>query len=334
MEYRKLGQDLRVSALGLGCSPLSGTPLGDYGYVEDSLALEIMSRAIDIGVTMFDSAECYGPWRSEEQVGRAIRGRRDGLVIATKYGFTYTSDGRAVTGTDGSALNAKRVCEASLRRLGTDVIDLYYLHRVDPQVPIEESIGAMADLVREGKVRNLGLSEPSMGTLRRAHAIHPIAAVESEYSLWERSVEKEVLPTLRELGVALVPFAPLGRGFLTGTIRSTQQLADNDLRKNGHDPRFAPGNLERNLKIVDTVSEIAAAHDVSAARVALAWLLSRGPDIVPIPGVRKISELMDSFGAVDVQLSATDIATLDAAAPIGGTAGNRYCDSALDQVGR
>jgi len=334
MEYRQLGQGLKVSALGLGCSPLSGTPLGDYGRVDAAAALEIMSRAIDIGVTMFDSAECYGPWRSEEQVGKAIRGRREGLVIATKYGFTYTADGSAVTGMDGSAANARRVCEASLSRLGTDVIDLYYLHRVDPQVPIEESIGAMADLVKEGKVRYLGLSEPSMDTLRRAHAIHPIAAVESEYSLWERSVEQEVLPMLRELGVALVPFAPLGRGFLTGTIRSTQQLADNDLRKNGYDPRFAPGNLERNLKIVDTVSAVAADHGVSAARVALAWLLSRGSDIVPIPGVRKISELMDSLGAVDVSLSAGDIARLDAAAPVGATAGNRYCDSALDQVGR
>ena len=334
MQYRKLGQGLNVSSLGLGCSPLSGTPLGDYGHVEDDVALAVMSRAIDIGVTMFDSAECYGPWRSEEQVGRAIKGRRDGLVIATKYGFTYTPDGKAVTGLDGSAENARRICEASLRRLGTDVIDLYYLHRVDPEVPIEESIGAMADLVKAGKVRHLGLSEPNMDTLRRAHAIHPIAAVESEYSLWERNVEREVLPTLRELGIALVPFAPLGRGFLTGTIRSTKELSENDLRKSGYDPRFAAGNLERNLKIVDAVSAVAADHGVSAARVALAWLLARGDDIVPIPGVRKVSELTDSFGAVDVRLSTADIARLDAAAPVGGTAGNRYCDSALDQVGR
>jgi aryl-alcohol dehydrogenase-like predicted oxidoreductase len=293
-----------------------------------------MSHAIESGVTMFDSAECYGPWLSEEQVGRAIRGRRDKVVVATKYGFTYSPDGRLVTGLDGSGSNARKVCEESLKRLGTDVIDIYYLHRVDPIVPIEESVGAMADLVREGKVRYLGLSEPSIDTLRLAHAVHPITAVQSEYSLWERNVEREVLPVLRDLGIALVPFAPLGRGFLTGTIRSTKHLGDDDLRKSGFDPRFEDGNLQKNLRMVDAIMEVASDHGVSGARVALAWLLSKGEDIVPIPGVRTLAEFDDSFGAADVELSISDIAKLEHAAPVGATAGNRYSQAQLDQVAR
>ncbi|MFC4312009.1 aldo/keto reductase [Steroidobacter flavus] len=335
MKYRTLGQGLQVSALGLGCSPLSGTPLGDYGYVEDDVALAIMHRAMDMGVTMFDSAECYGPWRSEEQIGRALKGRkREQMVIATKYGFTFAKDGSSVTGQDGSAANARRVCEEALRRLGTDYIDLYYLHRVDANVPIEESVGAMAELVREGKVRYLGLSEPGMDTLRRAHAIHPIAAVESEYSLWERRVEVDVLPTMRELGVALVPFAPLGRGFLTGAITSTKDLGERDLRRSGFDPRFNEGNFEKNYRMVEAVLEVARAHGTTGARIAIAWLLSKGNDIIPIPGVRKLVELEDTFGGVDVQLTELDIRKLEAAAPIGGTAGDRYSKAQLDQVRR
>jgi aryl-alcohol dehydrogenase-like predicted oxidoreductase len=335
MQYRNLGsQGLRVSALGLGCSPLSGTPLGSYGKVPEETVVAIFDRAVELGVTMFDSAECYGPWLSEEQVGRAIKGRREKIVVATKYGFTYTDDGSAVTGLDGTAANAKRVLEASLRRLGTDYVDLYYLHRVDPQVPIEESVGAMADLVKEGKVRHIGLSEPSEESLRRGHAVYPISAVQSEYSLWERNVETGILPVLRELGIVLVPFAPLGRGFLTGTLRSTAHLGDNDLRKSGFDPRFKAGNLEANLKMVDVIVAVASELGVSAARVALAWLLHKGDDIVPIPGVQKVSELEDSFGAPDVALTQDQMDRLERAAPIGATAGNRYSETQLAQVAR
>lgn len=334
MKYRKLGAELEVSALGLGCAPLSGTPLGSYGKVPEETVVAIFDRAIELGVTMLDSAECYGPWLSEEQVGRAAKGRRQKLVLATKYGFTYTPDGSSVTGQDGSATNARRILEESLRRLQTDYVDLYYLHRVDPSVPIEESVGAMADLVKEGKVRYIGLSEPNAETLRRAHAVHPIAAVQSEYSLWERNIENGVLPVMRELNIGLVPFAPLGRGFLTGKLRSTANLDATDLRKSGFDPRFSAGNLEKNLKMVDAVLEVAEELGVSGARVALAWLLHKGPDIVPIPGVQKVSEVEDSFGAVDVALSDAQVTKLEEAAPVGGTAGNRYSGAQLEQVGR
>jgi aryl-alcohol dehydrogenase-like predicted oxidoreductase len=335
MKYRKLGQQgLEVSALGLGCAPLSGTPLGSYGKVPDDVVEAIFDRAFELGVTMLDSAECYGPWLSEEQVGRAIKGRREKAIVATKYGFTYTPDGSSVTGQDGTAANAKRVFEASLKRLGTDYVDIYYLHRVDPNVPIEESVGAMAELVKEGKVRYLGLSEPNEDSLRRAHAVHPIAAVQSQYSLWERNIETQMLPVMRELGIGLVPFAPLGRGFLTGTLRSTKHLEDTDLRKSGFDPRFTEGNFEKNLRMVDAVMEVAQEQGISGAKVALAWLLSKGPDIVPIPGVQKVSELEDSFGAPDVQLTAEQIARLEAAAPIGGTAGNPYSEREMAQVAR
>ena len=335
MKYRSLGsQGLEVSALGLGCSPLSGTPLGSYGKVPEDVVTAIFDRAVELGVTMFDSAECYGPWLSEEQVGRAIKGRRDKVVVATKYGFTYTPDGSAVTGQDGTAVNAKRVLEASLKRLGTDHVDIYYLHRIDANVPIEESVGEMADLVKEGKVRYLGLSEPNEDSLRRGHAIHPISVVQSEYSLWERNIETRMLPVMRELGVGLVPFAPLGRGMLTGTLRSTAHLGDTDLRKSGYDPRFAPGNFEKNLKMVDTVVSVSEELGISAAKVALAWLLHKGDDIVPIPGVQKVVELEDSFGAPDVVLSAAQLARLEEAAPVGGTAGNRYSERELSQVAR
>jgi aryl-alcohol dehydrogenase-like predicted oxidoreductase len=333
MKYRSLGsQGLTVSALGLGCAPLSGTPLGSYGKVPDETVVSIFDRAVELGVTMFDSAECYGPWLSEEQVGRAIKGRRDKIVVATKYGFTYEPDGSAVTGQDGTAANAKRVLEASLKRLGTDYVDIYYLHRVDANVPIEESVGAMADLVKEGKVKYIGLSEPSEDSLRRGHAVHPISAVQSEYSLWERNIETRMLPVMRELGIGLVPFAPLGRGMLTGKLRSTANLDDTDLRKSGFDPRFTPGNFEKNLKMVDAVVEVADELGISAAKVALAWLLHKGEDIMPIPGVQKVSELEDSFGAPEVVLSAAHMTKLETAAPVGATAGNRYSERELSQV--
>ena len=334
MKYRKLGPELEVSALGLGCSPLSGTPLGSYGKVPDETVVAIFDRAIELGVTMIDSAECYGPWLSEEQVGRAAKGRRDKLVIATKYGFTYAPDGSSVTGQDGSAANARKALEEGLDRLQMDYVDIYYLHRTDPNVPIEDSVGAMADLVKEGKVRYLGLSEPNEDTLRRAHAIHPITAVQSEYSLWERNIENGILPVLRELDIGLVPFAPLGRGFLTGKIRSTENMDPTDLRKSGFDPRFTPGNFEKNLRMVDAVMEVAAEIGVSGAQVALAWLLRKGNDIAPIPGMQKVVEVEDSYAAPDVELSAAQMEKLEAAAPVGGTAGNRYSQAQLEQVGR
>lgn len=334
MKYRKLGPELEVSALGLGCSPLSGTPLGSYGKVPEETVEAIFDRAIDLGVTMLDSAECYGPWLSEEQVGRAAKGRRDKLVIATKYGFTYAPDGSSVTGQDGSAGNARKALEEGLARLQMDYVDIYYLHRTDPNTPIEESVGAMADLVKEGKVRYLGLSEPNEDTLRRAHAVHPITAVQSEFSLWERNIENGILPILRELDIGLVPFAPLGRGFLTGKLRSTENLEATDLRKSGFDPRFTPGNFEKNLRMVDAVMEVANELDISGAKVALAWLLHKGDDIVPIPGMQKVTEVEDSYGAADIVLSQDHMDKLEAAAPIGGTAGNRYSQEQLEQVGR
>lgn len=334
MKYRKLGPELEVSALGLGCSPLSGTPLGSYGKVPEETVEAIFDRAIELGVTMLDSAECYGPWLSEEQVGRAAKGRRDKLVIATKYGFTYAPDGSSVTGQDGSAGNARKALEEGLARLQMDYVDIYYLHRTDPDTPIEESVGAMAELVKEGKVRYLGLSEPNEDTLRRAHAIHPITAVQSEYSLWERNIETGMLPVLRELDIGLVPFAPLGRGFLTGKLRSTENLEASDLRKSGFDPRFTPGNFEKNLRMVDAVMEVANELGISGAKVALAWLLHKGPDIVPIPGMQKVTEVEDSYGAAEVVLTQDQIDKLELAAPIGATAGNRYSQEQLAQVGR
>lgn len=321
MHYRSLGQGLTVSALGVGCMPMAGVGKGMYGEATDAESIATLHRAIDLGVTFFDTAEVYGPYRNEELLGQAIRGRRDGLVIATKFGFRIGADG-AMQGVDSTPENVRRACDASLRRLGIDTIDLYYQHRVDPAVPIEETMGALADLVRAGKVRHVGLSEAGAGTIRRAHAVHPVAALQSEYSLWERDIETEILPTLRELGIGLVPFSPLGRGFLTGQITSRADLPEGDYRLN--DPRYAEENFAANMKIVDTVKAIAAKHGVSGAQIALAWLLAQGDDIVPIPGFKRRATLEDSMAAVDVTLDAQDLTELDKAAPRGGTAGPRY----------
>jgi aryl-alcohol dehydrogenase-like predicted oxidoreductase len=325
MKYRTLGGSLDVSALGLGCMPMAGVGANMYGAANEDESIATIHRAIDLGVTFFDTAEVYGPYSNEKLLGRAIRGRREGLVIATKFGFRI-EDGR-MTGVDSSPANIRRACEGSLRRLGIDVIDLCYQHRVDPAVPIEETVGAMAELVKEGKVRHLGLSEAAPATIRRAHAVHPIAALQSEYSLWERDVEAEILPTCRELGIGFVPYSPLGRGFLTGQIRSRSDLPEGDYRL--RDPRYDEGNFEKNLEIVEVVRRVAERHGISGAQVALAWLLARGPDIVPIPGSKRRETLEDSMAAADVALTAEDVAELDAAAPV---AGPRYQDAAMAMV--
>jgi len=328
MQSRILGQGLKVSALGLGCMPMAGVGNNMYGVATEAESIATIHRAIELGVTFFDTAEVYGPLLNEELVGRAIKGRRDGLVIATKFGFRF--DKGAITGVDSSPENVRRACEGSLTRLGIDTIDLYYQHRVDPQVPIEETVGALAELVAEGKIRHIGLSEAGTQTIRRAAAVHPIAALQSEYSLWERDVEDEILPVCRELGIGFVPYSPLGRGFLTGQITRRADLPEGDYRLN--DPRYSEENFDANLRIVDAVRAVAEQRSASPAQVALAWLLAQGEDIVPIPGSKRRATLEDSMAAADLVLDADDLATLEQAAPRGGTAGPRYTERAMSMV--
>ena len=329
MKYRTLGGGLQVSAIGIGCMPMirGGNIL--YGEVADmDEATRTIHRAIDLGVTFFDTAEIYGPFSNEELLGEAIRGKRDGLVIATKFGFRF--EGKQITGVDGSPANARRACEGSLQRLGIDTIDLFYQHRVDPAVPIEETVGGMMELVKEGKVRHIALSEAGPDTLRRAAQAAPIAALQSEYSIWEREVEAEILPVCREHGIGFVPYSPLGRGFLTGTVRSRDELPEHDWRRN--DPRYSDENLPANLRIVEAIGAVAAKHDVSNAQVALAWLLAQGPDIVPIPGTKRRATMEDSVAAADITLTADDLAAIAAAAPRGGTSGPRYGEAGMRMV--
>ncbi|MGJ8535561.1 MAG: aldo/keto reductase [Parasphingopyxis sp.] len=320
MKTRKLGKELTVSALGVGCMPMAGIGKGMYGEANDEESIATIHRAIDLGVTFFDTAEVYGPHRNEELLGQAIKGKREGLVIATKFGFAFDENG--FRGVDSTPDNVRKACEGSLQRLGIDVIDLFYQHRVDPDVPIEETVGAMSRLVEEGKVRYLGLSEAGLDTIRRAVAIHPIAALQSEYSLWERDIEAEILPLCRELDIGFVPYSPLGRGFLTGQLTSRDDLPEGDYRLN--DPRYSEENFAKNIEIVAVVKSIAEAHGVSPAQIALAWLLHQGDDIVPIPGSKRRVTLEDSMAAANVGLSDDDLAKLDAAAPAGETAGLRY----------
>jgi aryl-alcohol dehydrogenase-like predicted oxidoreductase len=329
MHTRTLGDGLTVSAIGIGCMPMIKDGNITYGSQADpDEAIRTIHRAIDLGVTFFDTAQIYGPFQNEELVGEAIKGRRDGLVIATKFGFRF--DDQRITGVDGSPANARRSVEGSLQRLGIDCIDLYYQHRMDPNVPIEETMGALADLVREGKIRHIGLSEAAPERLRKAAAVHPVAALQSEYSLWERDVEDEILPTCRELGIGFVPYSPLGRGFLTGTIRSHDDLPADDWRRN--DPRWSAENFATNLRVVDAVQGVADAHGVSAAQVALGWLLAQGPDVVPIPGTKRRATMEDSVAAADLVLTADDLTTLDAASPKGATAGPRYAEAGMKMV--
>lgn len=317
MERRKLGE-FTVSAIGLGCMGLSQA----YGVQDEEASIRTLHRAVELGVTFFDTAEVYGPHRNERLLGRALKPHRDRLVIATKFGFTYNPARRdfgEITGTDGSPANARRVAEASLKRLDTDVIDLYYLHRADPAVPIEETVGAMADLVAEGKVRAIGLSEVSADTLRRAHAVHPITALQSEYSLWTRDVETNgVLAACRDLGVSFVPFSPLGRGFLTGQVT----MGEGDFREGL--PRFQPKNAEANRKLVAVIEQIATAKGATAAQVALAWVLAQGADIIPIPGAKKIPHLEQNVAAAGVTLDQADLALLDQTFAPEHVAGGRY----------
>ncbi len=325
MKYRTLGRHLEVSALGLGCMPMAGVGTAMYGEASHEESIATIHRAIDLGVTFFDTAEIYGPHRNEELLGQAVKGRREGLVIATKFGFRI-ENGR-IAGVDSSPQNIRRACEGSLKRLGVEVIDLYYQHRVDPNVPIEETVGAMAELVREGKVRYLGLSEAGEATIRRAHAVHPITALQSEYSLWERGVEEAILPLCRDLGIGFVPYSPLGRGFLTGQIKSRSDLAAGDYRLN--DPRYDEGNFEKNLEMVRIVGRIAQRHSVSAAQVALAWLLAQGEDVVPIPGSKRRTTLEDSMAAAELKLSAEDVEELSNSSPV---AGQRYREWGMRMV--
>ena len=299
-----------------------------YGEAREDESIATIHEAIDLGVTFFDTAEMYGPFTNEELVGRAIKGKRDGLVIATKFAMAW--NGNEMAGLDGSPANARRACEASLKRLGIETIDLFYQHRVDPNVPIEETVGGIAELVKEGKVRHIALSEAGPATLRRAAKVHPITALQTEYSIWERDVEDEILPTCRELGIGFVPYSPLGRGFLAGGISSLDDLARDDWRHN--DPRYSPENLPKNLAIVDAIGAVAKRHSVSNAQIALAWLLAQGEDVVPIPGVKRRETMRDSAGSPEVSLSHGDLADLDAAAPTGTTAGLRYAERGMRMV--
>ncbi|MEU0674626.1 aldo/keto reductase [Streptomyces sp. NPDC006172] len=322
---RRLGE-LTVSAQGLGCMGMSH----GYGDADDAESIATLRHALDLGVSLLDTSDFYGHGHNEELIGRAISGRRDEVVLATKFGFANRL-GEPTT-IRGDAEYVRQACEASLRRLDVDHIDLYYQHRVDPQVPIEETVGAMAELVQAGKVRHLGLSEAGAETIRRAHAVHPITALQSEWSLWTRELEKEVVPVCRELGIGVVPFSPLGRGFLTGRYRSVEGMAESDVRRS--QPRFADGNLQQNLAIVARLTELAEAKGVTAGQLALAWVQHRGDDVVPIPGTRRQRYLEENLAALKVELSAEDIAAIEAAAPNDRIAGTRYDATNLTFVGR
>ncbi len=326
MKTRTLGQDLEVSAVGLGCMGMSFA----YGASDENESIRTLHRAVELGITFFDTAEMYGPYTNEQLLGRALKAVRDRIVIATKFGFKFDpskSGAAALTGVDSRPENVKRVAEASLKRLGTDVIDLYYQHRVDPSVPIEETVGAMAELVREGKVRALGLSEAGSATIRRAHAVHPIAAVQSEYSLWSRDPEHDVLATCRELKIGFVPYSPLGRGFLTGAIRKREDLGADDFRSQL--PRFQADNFDANAALVAKLEALAKDKGVTTAQLALAWVLHQGEDIVPIPGARKVNHLEQNAAAADIALSAKELAELGAIMPLDQVAGKRYSEASL-----
>jgi aryl-alcohol dehydrogenase-like predicted oxidoreductase len=328
MKTRTLGpKGPVVSAVGLGCMGMSQS----YGRRDDAESMATLHRALDLGVTFLDTADVYGPFVNEELVGRGIRGRRDEVFLATKCGFV-PSEGAGRMSVDGSPAHIRAACRASLDRLGVKTIDLYYLHRVDPHTPIEESVRAMAGLVEEGKVRYLGLSEVGPRTLRRAMAVHPITAVQSEYSLWTRDPEDGILAACRELGVGFVPFSPLGRGFFSGTVRTLAELPPDDFRRGV--PRFQPENFDRNLRLVDRLAEMAGARGCTPAQLALAWVLAQGDHIVPIPGTKRTKYLEENAAAVDLSLSAADLAEIGAAIPRDAVAGDRYSAESMSLVDR
>jgi aryl-alcohol dehydrogenase-like predicted oxidoreductase len=327
MQYRRLGKSsLTVSALGLGCMGMSEF----YGDTNDAESLATIWHAIDCGVTLLDTADMYGSGRNEELVARAMEGRRHEVIVATKFG-NVRGQGGSFLGVNGKPEYVQQACEASLRRLRIATIDLYYQHRVDTDVPIEDTVGAMARLVEQGKVRYLGLSEAGPQTIRRAHATHPIAALQTEYSLWTRDPEDGLLTVCRELGIGFVPYSPLGRGFLTGQFKKFEDLAENDYRR--RTPRFQGENFEKNLQLVDRIRQIAAEKKCTAAQLALAWVLAQGEDLVPIPGTRRIKYLDENLGALDQKLTASDLARIDDIVPRGATAGARYHAEGMKRVG-
>lgn len=329
MKTRRLGPNgPEVSAIGLGCMGMAafyGTPS------DETQATAVIHRALDLGITLFDTAEMYGPHTNEIQVGKALADRRDKAFVATKFGIGYNAE-RTALKVDGSPANVRRAIEGSLTRLGMDHVDLYYLHRVDPDTPIEETVGAMAELVKEGKVRFLGLSEAAPETIRRAYATHPITALQTEYSLWSREPEEEILSTVRDLGIGFVPYSPLGRGFLSGDIRSIEDLAEGDFRRTN--PRFMGENFQKNLDLVEAVKAIAHDRGVTAAQLALAWVLAQGDDLVPIPGTRRVATLEDNAAAADITLTAEDVEAIEAVFPKDAAAGERYAPAGRAALNR
>ena len=327
MKTRKLGQ-LEVSALGLGCMGMSAF----YGDRDDELSLKTLDRALELGVNFWDTADMYGPHTNEELVGQALQGRRNRVVLATKFGIQLLSEHPMDRRINGSPAYVKSACDASLKRLKTDFIDLYYQHRVDADVPIEETVGALAELVEAGKIRHIGLSEASAQTIERAHAVHPITALQTEYSLWSREPEAEIIPTLKKLGIGFVPYSPLGRGFLTGQIQSPDDFETDDYRR--HTPRFQGENFDKNLKLVRQIEALAQQKSCTPAQLALAWILAQDENFVPIPGTKKPARLQENVGALQVTLSPDELAQIDAVFPPDAAAGTRYPTAIMDQVGR